>query len=165
MFVSECRGQYASRRKPAVKSFQLLDGTDALEAFQSGDLVQDLKKALAERMQNSSSRPRGGAGQRQPPQRPQPQTGAHRRWPVGSVDSPGPAGSIRSQADPGALAGAAGVRRKVIFDVCAKACRPARSRCARSARGGVDRSPMPFSMAAWQSSGIGLRHVTSMPCG
>lgn len=28
---------------------QLLDGSDALEAFQRGDLVEDLKKALAER--------------------------------------------------------------------------------------------------------------------
>lgn len=43
----------ASRRKPAVSDElldQLLDGTDALEALQSGDLVQDLKKALAERI-------------------------------------------------------------------------------------------------------------------
>ena len=46
----------ASRRKPAVSDElldQLLDGTDALEAFQSGDLVQDLKKALAERILNA----------------------------------------------------------------------------------------------------------------
>ena len=46
----------ASRRKPAVPEElldQLLDGTDALEAFQSGDLVQDLKKALAERILNA----------------------------------------------------------------------------------------------------------------
>ena len=43
----------ANKRKPAVPEElldQLLDGTDALEAFQSGDLVQDLKKALAERI-------------------------------------------------------------------------------------------------------------------
>ena len=46
----------ASRRKPAVSDElldQLLEGTDALEAFQSGDLVQDLKKALAERILNA----------------------------------------------------------------------------------------------------------------
>ena len=43
----------ASRRNPAVPDElldRLLDGSDALEAFQSGDLVQDLKKALAERI-------------------------------------------------------------------------------------------------------------------
>ena len=32
---------------------ELLDGEDALAAFQSGDLVQDLKKALAERILNA----------------------------------------------------------------------------------------------------------------
>ena len=43
----------ANRRKLAVADElldQLLDGSDALEAFQSGDLIQDLKKALAERI-------------------------------------------------------------------------------------------------------------------
>ena len=46
----------ANKRKPAVPDElldQLLEGTDALEAFQSGDLVQDLKKALAERILNA----------------------------------------------------------------------------------------------------------------
>ena len=46
----------ASRRKPVVPDElldQLLGGSDALEAFQSGDLVQDLKKALAERILNA----------------------------------------------------------------------------------------------------------------
>ena len=46
----------ANKRKPAVPEElldRLLDGTDALEAFQSGDLVQDLKKALAERILNA----------------------------------------------------------------------------------------------------------------
>ena len=46
----------ASRRKPAFPDEllnQLLDGSDALEACQSGDLVQDLKKALAERILNA----------------------------------------------------------------------------------------------------------------
>ena len=46
----------ASRRKLAVPDElldQLVDGSDALEAFQSGDLVQDLKKALAERILNA----------------------------------------------------------------------------------------------------------------
>ena len=40
----------ANKRKPAVPDElldQLLDGSDALEALQSGKLVQDLKKALA----------------------------------------------------------------------------------------------------------------------
>ena len=46
----------ASRRKPVVPDElldQLLGGSDALEAFRSGDLVQDLKKALAERILNA----------------------------------------------------------------------------------------------------------------
>ena len=46
----------ANKRKPAVPDGlldQLLDGSDALEAFQSGDLVQELKKALAERILNA----------------------------------------------------------------------------------------------------------------
>ena len=46
----------ANKRKPAVPDElldQLLDGSDALEAFQSGELVQDLKKALAERILNA----------------------------------------------------------------------------------------------------------------
>ena len=46
----------ASRRKPVVSDElldQLLGGSDALEAFRSGDLVQDLKKALAERILNA----------------------------------------------------------------------------------------------------------------
>ena len=46
----------ASRRKPVVPDElldELLGGSDALEAFQSGDLVQDLKKALAERILNA----------------------------------------------------------------------------------------------------------------
>ncbi len=46
----------ASRHKPAVADElldQLLDGSDALEVFQSGDLVEDLKKALAERILNA----------------------------------------------------------------------------------------------------------------
>ena len=46
----------ASRRKPVVPDElldQLLGGSDALEAFHSGDLVQDLKKALAERILNA----------------------------------------------------------------------------------------------------------------
>jgi putative transposase len=46
----------ANRHKPVVPDElldQLLDGADALEAFQSGDLVQDLKKALAERILNA----------------------------------------------------------------------------------------------------------------
>ena len=46
----------ASKRKPAAPEElldQLLDGSDALEAFQSGDLVQELKKALAERILNT----------------------------------------------------------------------------------------------------------------
>ncbi len=46
----------ASRHKPVVPDElldRLLGGSDALEAFQSGDLVQDLKKALAERILNA----------------------------------------------------------------------------------------------------------------
>ena len=46
----------ANRRKPTVPDElldQLLDGSDALEVFQSGDLVQGLKKALAERILNA----------------------------------------------------------------------------------------------------------------
>ena len=46
----------ASRRKPVVPDElldQLLGRSDALEAFQSADLVQDLKKALAERILNA----------------------------------------------------------------------------------------------------------------
>ena len=46
----------ANKRKPAVPDElldQLLAGSDALEAFQSGELVQDLKKALAERILNA----------------------------------------------------------------------------------------------------------------
>lgn len=44
------------KRKPAVADElldELLEGTDALSAFQSGDLIQDLKKALAERILNA----------------------------------------------------------------------------------------------------------------
>ncbi len=44
------------RKKPTIADElldELLDGTDALQAFQSGDLVQDLKKALAERILNA----------------------------------------------------------------------------------------------------------------
>jgi len=44
------------RKEPAIADElldELLDGTDALQAFQSGDLVQDLKKALAERILNA----------------------------------------------------------------------------------------------------------------
>ncbi len=46
----------ANKRKPVVPDElldQLLNGSDALDAFQSGDLVQDLKKALAERILNA----------------------------------------------------------------------------------------------------------------
>ncbi len=46
----------ASRHKPVVPDElldRLLGGSDALEAFQGGDLVQDLKKALAERILNA----------------------------------------------------------------------------------------------------------------
>jgi putative transposase len=46
----------AKKRKPAVADElldELLEGTDALSAFQSGDLIQDLKKALAERILNA----------------------------------------------------------------------------------------------------------------
>ena len=46
----------ANKRKPAVSDElldQLLGGSDALEAFQSGELVQDLKRALAERILNA----------------------------------------------------------------------------------------------------------------
>lgn len=46
----------AKKRKPAVADElldELLKGTDALSAFQSGDLIQDLKKALAERILNT----------------------------------------------------------------------------------------------------------------
>ena len=70
----------ANKRKPAVPDElldQLLAGTDALEAFRSGDLVQDLKKALAERILNAELDHHLDDGdeqvQRQPPQRPQPQ--------------------------------------------------------------------------------------------
>ena len=48
----------ASRRKPVVPDElldQLLGGSGALEVFQSGDLVQDLKKALAERILNATN--------------------------------------------------------------------------------------------------------------
>ena len=44
------------RKKPTIADElldELLGGTDALQAFQSGDLVQDLKKALAERILNA----------------------------------------------------------------------------------------------------------------
>ena len=44
------------RKEPGIADElldELLDGTDALQAFQSGDLVQDLKKALAERILNA----------------------------------------------------------------------------------------------------------------
>lgn len=44
------------RKEPTIADElldELLNGTDALQAFQSGDLVQDLKKALAERILNA----------------------------------------------------------------------------------------------------------------
>jgi len=44
------------RKEPSIADElldELLNGTDALQAFQSGDLVQDLKKALAERILNA----------------------------------------------------------------------------------------------------------------
>jgi len=44
------------RKEPSIADElldELLSGTDALQAFESGDLVQDLKKALAERILNA----------------------------------------------------------------------------------------------------------------
>ena len=44
------------RKEPSIADElldELLSGEDALAAFQSGDLVQDLKKALAERILNA----------------------------------------------------------------------------------------------------------------
>jgi len=46
----------ASRRKPVIPDDlldQLLDGEGAEEAFNSGELIQELKKALSERILNA----------------------------------------------------------------------------------------------------------------
>ncbi len=117
----------ASRRKPAVSDElldQLLDGTDALEALHSGDLVQGLKQALAQRILNAELDYHLDHEEEQV--RANPRNGYSRKrvltddgW-LASVDSPRPAESIRSEAGGEALPALAGVRRQGGLDVCAR---------------------------------------------
>ena len=85
---------------------ELLAEKDPQEVFAQDGLLDELKKALAERILNAemdqhlaAERTRRRPGSAEPPQRPQPQDGADRDRRLGAAGAARPAGELRAAAD------------------------------------------------------------------
>src|SRR5512134_83627 len=121
----------ARRKQPVIPDQvldQLLAGADAKAAFEKDGLLDELKKALAERVLNAEmdhhletgeadgrTNSRNGYG-KCPPGDAQRQDGADRHWPDGSGGSPGPPVKFRSPADRQVPAAGSWLRRKDRLD-------------------------------------------------
>jgi len=95
-----------AKNTPPVFSKELLDellsGRDPKTALDSGGLIGDLKKALAERMLNAEMDvlgPRGRNRVHQPSQRQQREDGADARRGTGAIDPQRSAWPLRSSTD------------------------------------------------------------------
>src|SRR5215472_7345109 len=111
---------------------QLLAGRDPNEVFAKDGLLDDLKKALSERILNAEldehldgERVEGSANRR---------VGSDRHVEDDAVDPARPGGDVRSEADREVSATIPRLRRQDYFDVCA---RHERARDPRPSRGAL----------------------------
>ena len=113
----------ARRKEPVIADAildQLLAGSDAKSAFDSNGLIDQLKKALAERALNAEmDHHLSGEGDRQQPQRLWKEDGFDRRWVAGTVYSAGSAIELRSAAPGEVSAALPRLQRQDHLDVCA----------------------------------------------